>query len=312
MVEHEFAFTATDGTKLHVYRWSPESSPTAIVQISHGASEHAARYRRLAGVLTAAGYLVVAHDQRGHGRSGSEHGTLGVARPGGWYAKIDDLHALGEHERTLHPGVPLVLLGHSMGSALVQGFLPSWGRELDAVVLSGPPAPITDPAIIELFVSGAAGEAADQPSELFAQVFTGFNQPFVDAATQPNELTGYEWLSRDTDEVRAYVDDPLCGNDVALSSGFVADMLAQGAEATAPDRLAQIPKDLPMYVFAGDQDPVGGMGEGVRALVDAYRALGLTNVVVRLYEGGRHEMLNEVNRDDVQRDLAEWLDKTLG
>ncbi len=311
MRETEFVLEASDGTPLHVYRWSPDGPVRAIVQISHGASEHAARYRRLASVLTDADFQVVAHDQRGHGRSGTDHGTLGVARPGGWLAKVDDLHEIGAHEHAEVAEVPLVLFGHSMGAALVQGYLPRWGGELAGVVLSGPPAPITDQSIIDIFVAGAEGDAADQPSELFTQVFAGFNQPFVDAAPDASTLTGYEWLSRDAAEVRAYVDDPLCGDDVVLTSGFVADMLAHGNELTSPERLAQIPTTLPVYVFAGDHDPVGAMGDGPRALADAYRALGLTDVELRLYEGGRHEMLNEINRDEVHADLLAWLERTL-
>jgi len=312
MTETESVFTTTDGTKLRLYTWRPAGEPRAVVQIAHGASEHAARYRRFARLLTDAGYAVFAHDQRGHGRSATEFGAIGVARPGGWTAMIDDLHQLTLWAKGEWPDVPVVLFGHSMGASVVQNYLPSWGAELDAVVLSGPPAPITDTALVELLEAVAAGDAASQPSEIFAQVFAGFNQPFADAAPEGTTITGFEWLSRDPDEVQAYVDDPLCGSDAPLTNGFVADMVTQGINAATLERLALIPKHLPMLVVAGDLDPAAGGGEGVRALVEGYRALGLDHLDVLLYEGGHHEMLNETNRDRVQADILAWLARTLG
>lgn len=312
MTESESVFTTSDGTQLRVYTWTPTGAPRAVVQLVHGASEHAGRYRRFANLLTDAGYAVFAHDQRGHGRSATEFGTLGVARPGGWNAMVADVHELTDWAKATWPGVPLVLMGHSMGASVVQNYLPSWGGELDAAVLSGPPAPITDAGLVEMLEAVAAGDAADQPSEIFAQVFAGFNQSFADAAPDGAVITGFEWLSRDTAEVQAYVDDPLCGADAPLTNGFVADMVVQGINAATPERLALIPEHLPMLVVVGELDPAAGGGDGARALVDGYRALGLDHVDLVVYEGGHHEVLNETNRDQVQADILAWLARTLG
>jgi alpha-beta hydrolase superfamily lysophospholipase len=145
-------------------------------------------------------------------------------------------------------------------------------------------------------------EGADQPSALFSAMFAGFNEPFAGSTSEP---TGFEWLSRDTVEVAAYVDDPWCGGD--LSNGFVTDMIRGMATMWDPAAEAQIPRTLPVLLIAGDQDPVGGFGESVRALHDRYDAAGIGPLELRLYRDARHELLNETNRDEVQSDLLDWL-----
>lgn len=324
MRETELVHTAEDGTGLHVFRWDPDGPARGVVQVVHGASEHAGRYRRLAEVLTSRGHVVVAHDQRGHGRSAVRFGRPGVARPGGWKAMLADVHHLAGAARC--PGgplgdledLPLVLLGHSMGAAVVQGSLPDWfetdrtpagpaGRTLVGVILSGPPQLPTDPGLVGVLEEAAAGDAADAPSALFASVFDGYNAPFVDP-DQAGEVTGFEWLSRDAHEVRAYVDDPLCGSGVPLTNGFVLDMFRDGLAAASPERLGRLPADLAVLVVAGDRDPVPGGGAGAFALGEALGDLGLAGVEVRVYTEGRHEMLNEVNRDEVHDEVAAWVD----
>lgn len=305
MNESTFAFEASDGQQLFAYRWWPDSDdrPRAIVQIAHGASEHSARYRRVAEALTAAGYGVYAADHRGHGRTADDFGRFGVARPGGWDAIVSDTHELTEHIGADNPGVNTVLFGHSMGSMIAQGYLQSWSDELGAAVLSGTTGgSVLDDAMLGAIVAMGEGDGADQPSEVFASMFAGFNEPF---ATE--RATGFEWLSRDESEVQAYVDDPWCGEP--LSNGFVADMMS-GMQATwSDDAEARVGKDLPIYVFSGDQDPVGGTkADSVRELVGRYEQLGVGPITLKLYEDGRHEMLNETNRAEVEADLIAWLD----
>ncbi len=324
MRETELVHMAGDGTSLHVFRWDPDGPARGVVQIVHGASEHAGRYRRLAEVLTARGHAVVAHDQRGHGRSALRFGRLGVARPGGWNAMLADVHDLaGPARQPGGPlgdleGLPLVVLGHSMGAAVVQGSLPDWfetdstpaghaARTLVGVILSGPPQLPADPGLVAVLEDAAVGDAAEEPSALFASVFDGYNAPFVDP-DQAGEATGFEWLSRDPREVRAYVDDPLCGSAVPLTNGFVVDMFRDGLAAASPDRLGRLPADLDVLVVAGDHDPVPGGGAGANALAEVLSGLGLAEVEVRVYPEGRHEMFNEVNRDQVHDEVAAWVD----
>jgi alpha-beta hydrolase superfamily lysophospholipase len=302
--ESTFVLDTSDGAKIFVYRWEPDRQPSrAVVQIAHGASEHAARYRRVGEVLTNAGYSVYANDHRAHGRTAADFGRFGVARPGGWEAIVLDAHALTERIRQEHPGKPGVLFGHSMGSLIAQAYLPRWGSELAGAVLSGSTTPIeVDEATKQAISALGSGETADQPSEILAGMFAGFNTAF-----DGPEATGFEWLSRDAAEVRLYVDDPWCGEP--LSNGYVADMLLALNEPWGAENVARLPAGLPLYVFSGDRDPVGGeAGASVRELADNYRAQGVGPVTLRLYPEGRHEMLNETNRDEVHADLLAWLD----
>ena len=304
MHETTFPFETSDGQKLFTYRWLPDDGrPTAIVQIAHGASEHSARYARVAEALTAAGYGVYAADHRGHGRTAADFGRFGVARPGGWRAIVTDTHELTEHIAGEHPGAPIVLLGHSMGSMLAQAYLQRWSDDVAAAVLSGTTGgSALDDTMLGAIVALGDGDSADQPSEVFAGMFADFNEPFSGP-----DATGFEWLSRDEAEVQAYVDDPWCGEP--LYNGFVADMMSGMNDTWAAGAEAGIRADLPLYVFGGEDDPVGGeKADSVRELVARYHTRGIGPITLRLYPEGRHEMLNETNRTAVEADLVAWLD----
>ena len=304
----EFTIEGVAGQTVAAYRWSDEDvAPRGVVQIAHGASEYAMRYARVADYLVRGGYVVYASDHRGHGRTADEFGTFGVARPGGWDAIVDDVHVLTRHIAGVHPGLPIVLFGHSMGSMIAQGYVQRWGADLAGLVLSGTTGGLgLDDDTLGLVVALGEGEGADQPSEVFAAMFAGFNQPF----DRP-DASGFEWLSRDAAEVQKYVDDPWCG--FALSNGFVADMLSGTAAMWSPENEARVRRDLPVYVMGGADDPVGGeRAESVYELVGRYEVLGVGPVTVKLYTDGRHEMLNEVNREEVEADLLAWIDSVVG
>jgi len=257
------------------------------VQLVHGLGEHVRRYEHLASALTGAGFLVQGHDTRGHGgtiASGAEPGVIGAE---GWKASIDDIDVLLDRLRTDVPGVPVVLLGHSMGSFAVQQYLVEHSDRIDAVVLSGTAAADLMTAL-----------DLDAPLDL-----SGFNAPFAPGRT------GYEWLTRDEAQVDAYVGDPLCGfgYDVPASKAVYA-----GARAAAdPEKVALIRPDLPIYIVVGDQDPVGNDLAGVHTVVERYRTAGVTEVELRVYPGARHEVFNETNRDEVDRDLLRWLTRVV-
>jgi len=305
-----FTITAADGAPIAVYRWLPAAgTPRAMIQIAHGASEHAGRYTRLAEVLTAAGYGVYANDHRGHGRTAGALERFGVAGPDGWNRLVDDARQLTEHIARAHPGCAIVLLGHSMGSLVAQYYLQRDPRALHGVVLSGtlsalPPGSEDLDARIDAAIRQ---QGRDVPSEDFAMLFVGFNDRFADSGP-PAGATGFEWLSRDHAEVKKYVDDPWCG--LPLSNGFVADSLRQQSDIWGPGAEERIPRHLPVLFVAGDQDPVGEYGEGVRRLADRYRRAGIP-VTEHIYAGARHEVFNEINRDDVHRDLLTWLEQIM-
>ena len=276
-----------DGTPVATYRWEPAGAARGVVQIVHGLGEHARRYEHLANTLATAGFLVQGHDTRGHGATIADGATPGVIGAAGWRASIDDIQVLLDRLRADVPDVPAVLLGHSMGSFAVQQFLVDSSDRVDAVVLSGTAAADLMPAL-----------DLDAPLDL-----SGFNAPF-----EPGR-TGYEWLTRDEAQVDAYVADPLCGfgYDVAAAKAVYA-----GAHAAAdPEKVALIRHDLPIYIVVGDQDPVGDRLTSVRALVERYRDAGLGDVELHVYPGARHEVFNETNRDEVERDLLRWLDRVV-
>ncbi len=287
--EQMFFFDAPDGTGVATYRWTGDEAPRAIVQLAHGMGEHAARYRRLAEVLTGGDYVVYANDHRGHGRtagSAARHGDMG---PGGWPGLVSDLGQLSDIARREHPGVPLVVVGHSMGSFALQGYLLDNSARLDGAVLSGTSAiDVIAPAI-------------DPTKEVDLSVF---NAPFAPACTD------YDWLSRDPDEVDAYVADPDCG--FGLNPEGTASMLGVLADAADPARLAGIRSDLPILLLSGDADPLAGGGSLIDLVADRYRQAGVQDVTVALYHGARHEVFNETNRDEVTADLVTWLDRITG
>lgn len=298
--------TVADGHSMRYYRWLPEGDPVATIQIAHGMGEHAARYDWTAGQLTAAGFAVYAQDHRGHGASSTPE-SYGDMGEDGWNRTINDAAELTRLIKANHPGLPHALVGHSMGSMLSQQYLYRFGNELDAAVLSGSPG-LGSPFQLWLSHTIARFEAwrhgPDGHSELLQNLLFGkSNEPF-----DGPDATGFEWLSRDPTQVKRYVDDPACG--FVLRAGSVANLMAGAREARKKSHIAGIPADLPVYVFSGQADPVHGEEKGLNRLLDRYRAQ-IKQVDYRLYPDGRHEMLNELNRDEVAADLVTWLRQAL-
>ncbi|MCP5178621.1 MAG: lysophospholipase [Pseudomonadales bacterium] len=298
-----FTLLASDGHCVAGYAWDIDA-PKAIVQIAHGMGEHARRYDAVAAQLNEAGYAVFASDHRGHGATAD--GQLGYMGGDGWNRVIADTYELNLLLRTRHPGKPLVLLGHSMGSMLSQQYITRHGHSIDALALSGSPGYKNAvgrllPGLVARFERWRLGP--EKSSELLQKLlFGGSNKPF-----DGPDATGFEWLSRDQDEVSRYVDDPLCG--FVLTTGSLVDLFAGAKTAQDPECVAKIPKSLPTYVFAGTEDPVHGGQQDINRMLDAWRRHGMEQLEHRWYAGGRHEVFNETNRDEVIHDLVVWLDK---
>ena len=304
-----FTVTATDGTPLHVFRWSPDAgaAPKAVVQIAHGMAEHSARYARFAEVLTAAGYAVYAQDHRGHGQTAGVLKRAGFfAEHDGWSTVVEDMYAVTRTIREEQPGLPIFLFGHSMGSMLSRTYAIRHGAELDGLILSGTGG---DPGmlgkvgqVVALVEAKVRGKGTASPL-LDKLSFGNFNKPFEPARTP------FEWLSRDPAEVDAYIADPWCG--FVCTAGMFQDLLSGIALINADSQVARIPQGLPIYLFSGAEDPVGDKTKGVQQVVDQFRRLGIKDVFVRFYLGARHEVLNETNRDEVMADVVDWLDDHL-
>jgi alpha-beta hydrolase superfamily lysophospholipase len=296
----EFAFRADDGETLLARRWLPEGPPRAIVQIAHGLAEHSARYARLAGALNAAGYAVYANDHRGHGPKAAAADLGHFADQGGWDKVVGDLWTFNRLIAAEQPGTPIIFLGHSLGSFLGRGFLSQHSDALAGAALSGsngkPAAIATLGRIIareERLRLGRRGK-----SDPILQMWFGeFNKPFKPARTAS------DWLSRDEKEVDAFVADPLCG--FPFTTQLAIDVLDALPNVTSRKSLVTIRKDMAIYVFSGERDPVGA---NIQGLIQDLKAAGFTQLTTRIYPGARHETLNETNRDEVTRDLIAWLD----
>jgi alpha-beta hydrolase superfamily lysophospholipase len=278
-------FPSSGGVSIAAYRWDPAVEPRAIAQIAHGVGEYALRYTPLAEALAAHGYVVYAHDHRGHGASAPSAAELGVLGEEGWAELVNDLGRAGKRARADHPAVPLVLIAHSLGSFATQQYLLDHSADVDAVVLSGTAAiDLLEPAM-----------DLDAPMDLSA-----FNAAFQPARTD------FDWLSRDEDQVDRYVADPQCGFGLDIADGKA--MFVAARQLADPDRVAGMRADLPIYLVVGDLDPVNGQLTLVDALVARYRKAGLDDITLKAYPGARHEVFNETNRDEVVRDTIAWID----
>ncbi|MFE6157591.1 alpha/beta fold hydrolase [Streptomyces sp. NPDC056486] len=306
---------AADGVPVATYTWLPEGGrPRAFVQIAHGAGEHALRYDRFARHLVAHGYGVIASDHRGHGATAQATGGYGVtgssadasaAGPSfdSWRAIVDDLKAIGDQVRTLNPGTPLFLLGHSMGSHLARDYAQEFPDGLAGLILSGTFRSLPGVGIEESIVRLEREIAEDDRESLSSylpELFAAFNDPYP-------HRTGFEWLSRDEAEVDAYVADERCG--FPFSAGLCLDWVRAVRKMNDPRNLARVPADLPVHIAVGTEDPCNQGMTLVHELLEDFRYVGLDDLTWRGYEGARHEILNETNRDEVQEDLTDWLDK---
>lgn len=298
-----------DGLVLQGYEWLPPDpgQDRAVVVIAHGMAEHAARYARFAAALNAAGFAVYAFDHRGHGHTARSVAELGhMADRDGWNRAVADLAAICALAQQRHPGKPLLLFGHSMGSFMAQQMLYQHGRLLAGCVLcasNGKPPPIAAlgrlVARIERLRCGRCGI-----SPLIQSLsFDAFNKRFQPARTE------FDWLSRDAAEVDKYVADPFCGFPITVQSWI--DFLDALSEMARPENQNRILKGLPVFVIAGRHDPVSGGGKGLQQLLDAYAAAGMTRVESRFYPEARHELLNETNRDDVTVDIIGFFNRCL-
>jgi alpha-beta hydrolase superfamily lysophospholipase len=283
-----FTYPAQDGVDIVGYRWDPAGMTRGAVQLTHGMGEHVRRYGALARALTDRGLVVYGQDHRGHGATARSDEELGQLGPDGWTQLVDDVDLLVSLIRAEQPGLPLVLLGHSMGSFAVQQYLLKHSDRVDAVVLTGTTALDQLEPALDL----------DKPIDLAA-----FNAAFEPARTE------FDWLSRDEAIVDAYIADPRCGFGIDVDAG--QDMFAGARRMADPGQVTAIRPDLPLYIAAGELDPVNANLVLLHVLVDRYRAAGLTDVTVRTYPGARHEILNETNRDEVVAGILDWLDQVL-
>lgn len=302
----EFMIDSAGKGQLRCGLWEPEIEPRGIVQLVHGIAEHIVRYDAFAQFLADCGFVVVAEDHMGHGGSVCDDCPQGYFH-GGWLAAVEDVYSLMQNIRARYPGIPYFLLGHSMGSFMARTFLfryPDSG--IDGAIISGT---AWQPAFMLSAGLAVCGIEAKRYTEKGTSpliqnlIFGSYNKNFKDAKT-PND-----WISSDPEVVAAYTADSACGFMPTI--GLAREMLRGIRMIQQKSNLANMKKDLPVLIFSGALDPVGANGKGVLQTESAFRAAGMRDVVCKLYPNGRHEMLNEVNRSEVYKDVRGWLESKL-
>ncbi len=291
--------TTSDDHEILLRIWQPDREVAGVIQLLHGLGEHVSRYERFAAAANARGFAVCAHDHRGHGGHAGEAGYF--ADNDGWKLVVNDAHVAHEHIREQFPNLPIVLLGHSMGSYIAQTFAMCCGAKLSALLLSGsmwPQRAKLLPAMLLARLESLRLGKLGGSTLLNKLGFGDFNNRFEPARTE------MDWLSRDEHEVDLYIADPLCGGP--YTCGLWRDVLGALFELGSDHALNRIPADLPMLITGGSDDPVGGEDSMTR-LAMHYAQTGHQRVTMKLYPEGRHEMLNETNRDEVTDDWLDWI-----
>lgn len=293
---------ANDGKELYIYCWDKVEKPKAMIQISHGMAEHAGRYKEFAEYLNKQGFIVYASDHRGHGKTAGIIEDLGYIGEDGFNKIVEDKHLVFEKMKQEYPKLPRFLFGHSFGSFISQEYILRYGSELNGVILSGSAAQkglqiyvgrvVTS---IERFIFGER-----KHSNLMENLsFGSFNKRF--------KKDGYKfaWLSSDLNQVKKYEEDAFCGT--VFPTGFFYYLMKGLKKLYKKERLASIPKELPIYIISGENDPVGGYGKLIKDLFKIYKETGIKDVQIKLYQGFRHEVLNETNKNQVYVDILNWL-----
>lgn len=312
MKKEELYFDSRDGmSRIHAVRYTPEESaltdgrPRAIVQVVHGMAEYVERYEDFARFFTARGFVVTGEDHLGHGR------TVGEGEAYGYFCSRDpatvavrDVHRLKKMTQECYPGIPYVILGHSMGSFILRNYLCRYGKGIQGAIIVG--TGMQSPALVQCAKALTAIQklfcGGKHEGALMNKIaFGAYNKRIA------NPRTPYDWLSRDEGNVDRYMQDPLCAFTFTLN-GF-STLFELISRIQKRENLEKIPRELPVILLSGKEDPVGDYGEGVRRAYLSLESVGMKNLQLKLYEGDRHELLNEADREEVMQDILDWLDQ---
>ncbi len=301
-------FKSADGKNdVAYYIYSVEGvMPKAILQISHGMQEYVGRYEDLAYYLAKNGYVVCGNDHLGHGntsKGGDEDGFMG--EKDGYKFVTEDLHQMSNIIKGKYPELPLYMLGHSMGSFYCRYYAELYGEELKGLLISGTGGPNPLGGIGLVLTKVLAKVKGPKAKSPFIEnlAFGAYTKRIEDAKT------GKEWVTRDPELFEKYVNDPRCSFQFSLA-GF-RDLMTILGLVNRKEWASHLPKELPVLIFSGAEDPVGDYGKGVKAVYDMMKNAGLEDVTLKLYEGCRHEVHNELkeDRDRLYKDVLEWLEK---
>ena len=292
----------SDGHEVYCETLCPPS-PIGHVHVIHGMAEHIGRYEDFARFLVAKGFAVSGHDQRGHGKTAQRSGTVGFfAERGGFDRVVEDAKEIIDHAKGEFGELPLIVFGHSMGSFVARRYIQLHSESISSTVLSGSGGNpgLSGKAGLAFAAAAAKAQGPHAISEALGKMtFGSFNKAFK------SEGSAYAWLSRDTAQVAKYEADPMCGapstNQFYIDLFTGLDLIHRKAE------VAKIRKDLPLLLISGSADPVGGNGKGIFQAAEQYQKAGMTNVRVHLAEGGRHELLNEIDKEVHYEIIADWM-----
>lgn len=307
MVKEEFYYDSRDGiSKLHAVRYKPDGDEEVrgVVQIVHGMAEYVERYEEFAGYLTSKGLVVAGEDHLGHGKSVGEDGKFGYfCEQDPATVLVRDVHRLKKATQELYPNVPYIIMGHSMGSFITRNYMYRYGTGISAAVIMG--TGMQSKKLLSVSKALARMQklffGPKHVSELINRLAFGL---YNNRIKQPD--TPFDWLSRDKERVAGYIADPLCGFTFTVN-GF-ATLFELIYRLHLQENLERIPKELPVLFISGDADPVGDYGKGVNVAYESLQSVGLKNMQLKMYEGARHELLNETNRSAVFQDIYSWIE----
>ncbi len=300
----DFYYPSCGAGSIHGCRWEPEGKPVAVLQIVHGLGGHSARYDHFARYMAAMGFLVVAGDHMGHG------GSVGPEHPrghfeGGWFKAVGDVYRLLKTTRLEYPDIPYVLLGHAMGSFMVRCLLTQYPKcGVSAAILCGSGwvhRGVLNTGIAAARTMGSMQGYATPSKKLTDSLLRGYNRRIE------HKRTDFDWLSRSSRVVDAYLSDDNCFH--VLTPGMARDIMVGMKFIQEPENLERMQKSLPILAVSGGDDPVGDYGEGVKKMVQAFTRAGMENVSMRLFPLCRHELLNELNREEVYEHILKWIQK---
>lgn len=305
MIKMDFTYKSKDNIRIYGCCWMNHNMPVkGVVQIAHGMGEHIGRYEDFAKFLVNHGYIAYGNDHRGHGRSGeiaNQRGFFSDAH--GWEKVVMDMAHLTHIIRKNHPQLPVFLFGHSMGSLLARDYIIRYGDKIKGVILSGTSGDLGFRGILgQVFAQlemKLKGPKAASPL-MYKLSFEAFNDRFEPAKTH------FDWLSRDEEEVEKYIKDPFCGG--IFTTSFFNDLIRGTRKVNAQQNINKISKELPIFILSGAMDPVGNYSQGVSEVYSKFKKAGIQDLSIKIYANGRHEMLNEINKYEVYKDILDWLE----
>lgn len=309
MIKKQNFYFKSSNKRSRVYGvcWIPGNGKVrAVLQIAHGMVEYIERYDDFARFLCSKGIAVVGNDHLGHGNTAASEKEWGYLGENGFRCIVDDMHKIEVHFKKRFPDVPYFIMGHSMGSFATRYFLTKYGKEVDGAIIMGTGYFSVG---LALFGRGLAKSLAlvkgweYRSNFMNKMAFGSYNRGFKPARTE------FDWLTRDKAMVDAYIREPRCQFVFTLNGYY--ELFKGIGVISSMKNIRKMPKDLPVLFVSGDADPVGHNGDGVQKVYDMFVSAGIDDIDMILYEGARHEIINETNRDEVYHDLYDWLNEEI-